>query len=183
MDILKTIVNRACAFMLIPGLMASALLLTFSPADVRAQVLPTQVTCTGLQTLSYSPGLTYEQQNVDIELQANLICVSISNPTIISAARSLEATLSRSCNDLLNGGSLVVDTTWNTGETSEETVNYTVTYSGGQLTLVGQGSITQGKFLGSVTTDTMNLVGDINACNTEDGLTSLNGPVTFNVLL
>ncbi len=183
MNIYKIVVTNICTRPQLLVLPLSLFLLSLLSVHSKAQILPTQVTCTGLQTHTYTPGLVNEPQEVEINLQANLICVSLSNPTIISATRSLQVSLSRSCNDLLNGGSVVIDTAWSTGEASQETLNYTVTYSGGQLTLVGQGTITQGKFLGLVTTDTMNLLGDISACNTPEGLTSLNGPVTFNVLL
>lgn len=82
----------------------SLMFLLTLPSSARAQIIPTQITCTGLQSQTYTPGLTYQQQNVTVSTQANLTCVSLSNPAITSATRTLQVTVPRSCNDLLNGG-------------------------------------------------------------------------------
>lgn len=140
------------------------------------------INCTGTQQSTYSPGLTYEAQLVDFSVIQTMACTSLTDPEIVSAVRSTSGTVSRSCNDLLNGVTAVLDILWSTGETSQATTNVTLSYTGGQYILAGTGVITSGKFLGSPTTDEVILAGDITACSTPEGLTTLHGPAAFTVL-
>ncbi|MFI6510958.1 hypothetical protein ACIBCT_25410 [Streptosporangium sp. NPDC050855] len=151
-----------------------------APAPASAAVL--DVTCTGLQTTTYTPGVTLTPQTVQVNLDRNFgPCVSLSQPAVLSGTSNVVGNATLSCLDLLSPGDGTRTITWNTGQTS------TYTYTRQIINLVGQtvrtetGSITSGLFAGKTVVQTTTLATvQITDCLGE-GVTGNSGPMTLNI--
>lgn len=109
------------------------------------------MTCTPPTSVlnSYSPPLTLAPQTVTVSTTALYgPCVSLSQPAITSGTRSASATTTTSCADLLGPGTFTYTITWNTGQTSTLSTNYTRVAAGGVYTVTATGVVTAGVFAG-----------------------------------
>ncbi|MFE1345660.1 hypothetical protein [Streptomyces sp. NPDC058757] len=98
---------------------------------------------------SYSPALTAAPQTVTVSTTALYgPCVSPSQPAIISGTRTASVTTTTSCADLLGPGTFTYTITWNTGQTSTLSTNYTRVAAGGVYTVTATGVVTAGVFAG-----------------------------------
>lgn len=129
-----------------------SLALTVLGTTATASATPAEITCEpGSQTDTFTPPLTRTPQDVTVGITARYgPCVSSSDPDLTSATAAFTVPVpGLSCLSLLNTGTMTYDITWNTGETSTISADYTVTIAGGVLTVTRTGTITSGPFTGS----------------------------------
>ncbi|PSL52498.1 hypothetical protein B0I31_113171 [Saccharothrix carnea] len=138
-------------------LVSALALLVLGPAGTAsAGVL--DVTCTppSSNSITYNPPLTRTPQDVTIGVSAQYgPCVSLSNPALTSGHRAISVlSPGFSCLELLNSGSVTFTITWNTGQTSTVSANYSATVVGAALVDVRTGTVTSGLFAGSTVLQT-----------------------------
>ncbi len=142
---------RAFAAVVTAAVSVSALLVLGPAGTASAGVL--DVTCTppSSQNTTYTPPLTMAPQDVTVGGAAQFgPCASLSNPAITSGSSALTAPVRGfSCLELLNGGSFTFTITWNTGQTSTISANYSATIAGAALVITRTGTVTSGLFAGS----------------------------------
>lgn len=143
----------------------------------------TQVTCNGVNSLTYSPAVTNTPQTVTLTAQTTFgLCVSLTHPSIVSgtvAANNVTTTIS--CNQLVGTASPTFTITWNTGQTSTLTGNTYVDKVDGQPVVILLGSITSGLFAGATVTEQTVLTGDLTAC-LGPGLSATSGPAVLTIV-
>ncbi|MFJ6438396.1 hypothetical protein [Streptomyces sp. NPDC091416] len=159
------------------GLLAAVGVLAAPPA---AADLLDLATCAGTATYQFSPGVTNTPQNIEVTRDIDLgVCVT---PLLASASNHVTAEFpGLKCSNLLlaTPGQLVL--TWNNGQSS--TFDYTTVFNtvNGVTSLIQSGSITAGRFAGSLAVLTMTGASlDLTACDNE-GLTSNTLAATFVV--
>jgi hypothetical protein len=141
-----------------------------------------QATCTGTSEARYSPGLRNTPALVTTSFHEVLgPCLSLSDPTVRTGTMSGGVTATSGCEDLLHSSPGAVTFHWNNGNSSTFTYNSEVDLVLGQLVIVQTGAITAGEFSGSSAVTTITDVGDLTAC-AGSGLTSVEGPLTLNIL-
>ncbi len=142
---------RTVVATLMTAVSALALLVLGPVGTASAGVL--DVTCTppSSQSTTYTPPLTMAPQTVAAGITAQYgPCVSPSNPAITSGTRNSTTSVPGfSCLELLNSGSVTYGITWNTGQTSTISANYTATIAGAALVITRTGTVTSGLFAGS----------------------------------
>lgn len=142
-----------------------------------------QATCAGTSSASYSPGLKNTPALVQTSFREVLgPCVSLTDPSVTSGTMSGSVTATSGCEDLLHSSPGVVTFHWNNGNSSTFTYNSQVDLVLGQLVIVQNGAITAGEFSGSTAAVTITDVGNLTACG-GSGLTSVEGPMTLDILL
>ncbi|MFI9005841.1 hypothetical protein ACIGNX_01240 [Actinosynnema sp. NPDC053489] len=147
---------RAVAATLVTVGSTLALVVSGPAAPASAGVL--DVTCTPPSSngISYSPPLTRSPQDVTIDVTTQYgPCVSAGNPALTSGHRTISLTQPGfSCLELLNSGPVTFTITWNTGQTSTVSANYSATVVGAALVDVRTGTVTSGLFTGSTVVQT-----------------------------
>ena len=115
---------------------------------------------------SYDPPMTNAPQVVSVSTTALYgPCVSLSQPAITSGSRTAGFTTTASCLDLLEPGTITYTVTWNTGQSSTITSNYTAAAAGAVLTIVATGVVTSGLFAGdAVVTNFTGPAADVTLC-------------------
>ncbi|MEU4769263.1 hypothetical protein AB0H12_39065 [Actinosynnema sp. NPDC023794] len=128
-----------------------ALLVSGPAGTASAGVL--DVTCTppSSQNDTYTPPLSMTPQDVSVVSTTQYgPCASLSNPAITSGSRTRTLLIpGRSCLDLVNSGSTTFSITWNTGQSSTISSNFTSTTVGAALVVTDTGTVTSGLFTGS----------------------------------
>jgi hypothetical protein len=142
-----------------------------------------QVTCNGVNSLTYSPAVTATPQTVTLTAQTTFgTCVSLTHPSIVSGTVPANSvTTTSSCNQLLGTASPTFTITWNTGQTSTLTANTYTDKVDGQPVVILLGSITSGLFAGATVTEQTVLTGDLTAC-LGPGLTATSGPAILTII-
>lgn len=141
----------------------------------------TQVTCNGLNGVTYAPALTNTLQTTTITSTSNwATCVSATHPSIVAGSTGNQISGPSSCTAVLGPFSSANTITWNTGQTSTFTFNGYVTEVNGQFVIVLTGSITSGLFTGALATEQTTLLGDLSACSGA-GLSSNSGPSLLTI--
>jgi hypothetical protein len=144
-------------------------------------------TCTGSNHVTYTPGLTNTAHTTTIQGRITLNCVSanLSVPVLINGTISGGGTGSLSCAVLEQATSGTSTVQWTNvlgASIGSSTYTYTSSLSpgtSGTTVLTLTGTVTSGLFSGdSVVIAVVLLNLDLNACNTEQGLTSRDGTVT-----
>ncbi|MEU4449306.1 hypothetical protein AB0K14_38250 [Actinosynnema sp. NPDC050801] len=111
------------------------------------------MTCTppSSNSITYTPPLTATPQDVAGSSSTQYgPCVSLSNPAITSGTRTASGPArGLSCLELLRNGSATLTITWNTGQTSTISFNYTVNIVGAAMVVTYTGTVTSGLFAGS----------------------------------
>ncbi|MFE6338834.1 hypothetical protein ACFVOK_37420 [Streptomyces sp. NPDC057798] len=122
--------------MLALGLMAAA----------PAQAAPLDLTCTGSQTLNYSPGLKLVPAPVTVSGSGTFNCLS-TDPSLTGGGFTVPPNVSElGC--ALTGGGGTFTYHWNNGNTSTITANSVVTFSLGAVQVVSTGTVISGQFTG-----------------------------------
>ncbi|MFI1013141.1 hypothetical protein [Streptomyces sp. NPDC020965] len=162
---------------------ACAGLVTAAPA----QAAPGDLVCLPptSSTVTFSPALTTVPQDVTVTTN-NLFgpCTSTSVPGITSGTFSGSFHVpGRSCLTLAGSGSSTSTITWNTGQTSTLSLNYTTTIAGAVYTSVLIGTVTSGLFAGdTVVSNQTGPATDVLTCTlglgTVSGLYTV-GTITF----
>ncbi|NUT37577.1 MAG: hypothetical protein HOV79_31420 [Hamadaea sp.] len=146
--------------------LAGAGVIAAVPAPAAAGVL--DVTCTpptsNLNT--YTPPLTTTPQPVTDSTTALYgPCVSATHPAITSGTRTATFPTVSSCADLLGPGTITYTITWNTGQTTTITSNFTRVVAGAVYTVAATGVVTGGLFAGdTVVTNFTGPATDITLC-------------------
>ncbi|MFD6620050.1 hypothetical protein ACFWFB_32935 [Streptomyces albidoflavus] len=135
------------------------------------------VTCTPPSSTvsTYTPPLTNTPQISRSTISRQFgPCVSLSHPEVTSGtSSSVNAPRERSCLDLLGSGSSTITITWNTGQTSTLSTNFTSTVAGAVVEAVGSGTVTSGLFQGdTVVMDMTGPATDILLCTAGLGTVS-----------
>lgn len=143
----------------------------------------TQVTCNGLNAVTYSPPLTNTLKTTTINSQTSFgTCVSLTHPGIVSGTVANGTTTGpSSCTAVLGNFSAVNVITWNTGQTSTFTFNGYVNEVDGQFVIVLTGSITSGLFAGATATEQTTLLGDLSSC-AGAGIAYNSGPAALTIV-
>ncbi|MFI9005859.1 hypothetical protein ACIGNX_01330 [Actinosynnema sp. NPDC053489] len=130
---------------------AVALLVLGPTPPASAGVLDVTCSAPSSQNDTYAPPLSTTPQTVTVSSSTQYgPCVSLSNPAITSGTRTRTLIIpGRSCLDLLNGGPATYTITWNTGQTSTISSNFTSTTVGTALVVTDTGTVTSGLFAGS----------------------------------
>ncbi|MBZ5710727.1 hypothetical protein [Nannocystis pusilla] len=139
----------------------------------------TVLTCTGSQSTTFSPGLTYTPQPVTASTSITYNCLGgavTSGTTVVNA--KLPAA---SCADLQSStGTTFI--TWNTGEVTGYEWTSTRANVAGNLVTTAVGVVKTGKFLmGTVTYTSVSPNVLTNACASPKGLTNQTGPATLSI--
>lgn len=171
-----TRVVRRC---LVAALLCAATVVA-APAPAGAQAV--DALCTGTIEQSWSPGLKLYDQTVTYTAELDFDCES-SDPDVDGAAIHAHAQYPINCLGTVDIG---VPTTveWNTGETSDITVNVVgVSTGGGAEVFEFLGSVDAGKFAG----DTVQMLNtfvslDVLACLTPQGMTHRSGTTVLTLL-
>jgi hypothetical protein len=138
-------------------------------------------TCIGEESITYSPGLTNTVQEVEIAGKADFSCLSLTDPSVTSGAVSYDTRDIRACGDLLEEQTFDVTYKWNTGATSTANIDYTPNHVDGQLVLEGTGTVISGLFKGATVIEAFTLLGNLDACETPEGLTGVSGPIVLEI--
>ncbi|MFD9950597.1 hypothetical protein ACFWYW_57330 [Nonomuraea sp. NPDC059023] len=162
---------------------AAALLVAAAPA----QAVPGDLVCLPptSSTVTYTPPLSTSPQTVTIKT-TNLFgpCTSVSVPAITSGTFTGSFVVpNRSCLTLAGSGASTSTITWNTGQTSTLSLNYTTTIAGAVYTSVITGVVSGGLFAGdSVISNQSGPATDILTCTLGLGTVSsiyTVGTITF----
>lgn len=150
-------------------------------AGVQSAGAATVATCLlGSGTTTYSPGLTNTTRTTTVHVHEVFSgCVSLSHPTATSG--TVDATLTRdaSCTALLGGGNAVYTINWNDGTSTTFNATEPTERVQGQVVVLGTGAVTSGLYAGSAVTHDKVLTGDLTACDTPQGLTSLTATIAL----
>ena len=142
---------RTVTAFLTTGVCALALLVLGPTGTASAGVL--DVTCTppSSQSSTYTPPLTMAPQTVTGSTVTQYgPCVSLSNPALTSGSMTRTGSAPGiSCLELLQSGPSNFTITWNTGQTSTISSNYTANIVGAALVVTRTGTVTSGLFAGS----------------------------------
>jgi hypothetical protein len=159
---------------IIGGLSALSLVFTTlvagaTTASADADVL--DVTCTGSQHVTYSPGIVLSpERDVTTTVEGSYSCLSsqVSGATTYATFTGPE-----SCLAVAEIETLTSSFTWNDGSTSTATYSTTVTYGVGTTVLTKTGTVTSGRFAGAAFLQVITgpNLGGLLACITETGLT------------
>jgi hypothetical protein len=143
----------------------------------------TQVTCNGVNALTYSPAVTNTPQTVTLTAQTTFgTCVSLTHPSIVSGTVPANAvTTTSSCNQLLGTASPTFTITWNTGQTSTLTGTTYTDKVDGQPVVILLGSVSGGLFAGATITEQTVLTGDLTGC-LGPGLSATSGPAVLTII-
>lgn len=133
------------AALMVAVLAATAIVAGAAPASAA----PGDVVCLtnplNLATVTYSPGVKWTPQNITFTINGNLSpCTSLSQPSIVAGSYSATGTATLSC---LAGGNFTGNIlfTWNTGQTSVVTMNFTLDIRlGVVIVLASTGPVTGG---------------------------------------
>lgn len=141
-----------------------------TPAHAAAE----SVTCTGTETVSYDPGLTFTQQTVHAVVTGILAPCTSSNPAVTSGTYGEDFHPTLSCLTLLSGRPGERTFHWSNGQTSTFAFNRVLNNAGGSTTVTFTGTITVGAFSGAtVLQQVVFVTPNLLQCLAAPGLTSL----------
>ncbi|MET8990196.1 hypothetical protein ACFYUK_27585 [Nonomuraea wenchangensis] len=139
------------------ALLAVAALVMVVPATRPAHAtVPTQ--CQGSETVTYSPGVTFTPQNIEITVSGRFSSCLGGTGQVTSGTYGEQFTLFVGCTDLFDGfeGRRVVE--WNTGDSSVIEGTGSSTAAAGQVVTTFTGTVVQGRFQGASAVQTVTLV-------------------------
>ncbi|MBW4569865.1 MAG: hypothetical protein KME31_18125 [Tolypothrix carrinoi HA7290-LM1] len=154
----------------------------FVNQSARAQVL--ELTCTGSQTTTYSPGLQLTPQPTNLTIQgAATTCTSLTDSSVKSGTYTATGQVTNSC--LLSSPTPAFDLTinWNNGQSS--TISFTSNTVLSPLAttqVVSTGQVTSGLFQGAMATSSVTVVTpQATQCLSPGGVTTLSGPLVLTL--
>ncbi|GAA1701693.1 hypothetical protein [Nonomuraea bangladeshensis] len=130
-----------------------ALVMVVRPAQA---AVPTQ--CQGSETVTYSPGVTFTPQNIEITVSGRFSSCLGGTGQVTSGTYGEQFTIFVGCTDLFDGfeGQRVVE--WNTGDSSVIEGTGSSTAAAGQVVTTFTGTVAQGRFQGASAVQTVTLV-------------------------
>lgn len=148
-------------------------------APASAQAL--EVTCTGSQTVTYSPGLVlFEDRDVQVDGSTSYDCIS-SSVTSGTSGFSVFGQ-DRNCVNVAPQSTTEV-ITWNDSTQSVLTLSVTIATVGGTTVVTKNGTVTSGRFAGdlAVVVVTGPAISGLLDCLTPQGLTVENDTVVLEI--
>ena len=139
-------------------------------------------TCTGSQTVAYSPGLSgLRHRGVVLHGTTTLSrCASSADPTITGGRSTFKATGRLSCTSGDYSGTRKI--TWNNGRTSTMSFRSVVSVSGGESVVAIKGEVTDGEFSGHKWSAAFTMFTDRpGACATPAGLPTAAGRLLLTI--
>lgn len=173
----------------LPAVLAAAVLTVAAvlvPAGA-AQAVPTLVTCTGTESVTYSPGLTNTPTSIatsradDYDPCTHVVGLSITSETGVSG---VSGTATIACTTLLSSGSAAKTITWSDATTSVFSFSYVANAVGANVVVVATGTITSGRYAGATAVEEITyagLVSGLLACGTPGGITGLTGTTVLTI--
>jgi hypothetical protein len=162
------------------GALLFAVVATASPAAAQGG----DIQCQGTVTVTYTPGLLFTTQLVNLKSSTIFpLCTSISNPEITYGLASANTTFPADCIGLLATPLSSTRTfTWNTGETSQMLYSSNSQNVTGTVVQTQIGVIVAGKFAGSSAIAVVALVAPpVIQCLGPPGVTSTQGISTLSI--
>lgn len=147
-----------------------------------AQAQPVSITCSGMQTFTYHPGLRFEPQEVQVGGGAVFKCPVSTDPMITSGHYDVDSLATVHCGFSTSSGESIY--VWNTNESSTVSWSLPVPLRLGVTEIVYTGTVTAGKFLGADLIGTLTLLpsGGLLDCIDQDGVTMASGVIGFTLL-
>lgn len=148
---------------------------------VRAAAAGT-TTCTGSQTVTYSPGLSAGPREITVHGVSTLNhCVSSADPRITAARSTFHATGRLSCTSGTYAGTREIN--WNNGRTSTLSFHSAVSVNAAGNSVVAiRGEVTKGQFGGRRWSAAFTMfAARPHACATREGLPTASGPLLLGV--
>ncbi|WP_424233962.1 hypothetical protein [Actinophytocola sp.] len=146
---------------------SAVLTLSVVPTPARAAVGDLVCAPPTSSAITFTPPLTTSPQTATVR-STNVFgpCVSTTVPAVTSGYTSVNVTVpNRSCLTLAGSGTSTSTITWNTGQTSELTLNFLTEIVGGVYTSTVTGAVTGGLFAGdSVVSNQTGAATDIALC-------------------
>lgn len=161
------------------ALAVSGVLLAVRPAHAASL----DVTCTGTETVTYSPGLLLAEQTVHTTVNGILAPCTSSDPGITAGTYLEDFSTTLSCTTVLapRAGTRVFR--WSDGSSSTFSFNRALNDVGGQTTVTFTGAITGGRFAGDTAVEQVVFVSlSTLQCLAPPGVTSLGpGPAILTI--
>jgi hypothetical protein len=184
---MHTSISSTPAAVAIAGVALCAAAALPEPAGARASsagepaVVAGKITCTGTQTVTYSPGLSQRLREVTVHGVTTLSrCVSTADPRITAGRSTFRATGRLSCD--AGGYSGTRKIAWTNGRTS--TMSFTSAFSpdAGPGVVTVKGEVTDGQFSGQRWNATFTVFTTRpRACATPEGLPTAAGRVVLGI--
>ncbi|MFC0862206.1 hypothetical protein ACFHYQ_07845 [Sphaerimonospora cavernae] len=167
---------RSLALAAVAVLGASSL----STGTAHAQPL-TLLQCQGIETVTYNPGVTFQQRDIDMTIDAQFNSCIDGAGEVTSGSYGNQATVFVGCNELLGGFEGKRTVTWSTGDTSVIEESGSSTAVAGQVITTTTGKVVQGRFQGRSTlhVSTLPQPGLLQCLTT--GFTSATGVTTLTI--
>ncbi len=155
----------------------------FGLATTPAKAVTFDVTCTGTQTATYSPGLLFRPQLVTVNVHDILGPCKSSDRTLISGSRTITVPNFASCLVDNDPGFVTMTFVWNNGNTSTSTANRTLIRTLSEVIVVFTGIIQAGEFKGDTLTLTITAATlNVQACLAPPGVTSTSGAEVLSIV-
>ncbi|MBB5866843.1 hypothetical protein F4553_000222 [Allocatelliglobosispora scoriae] len=164
----------AMAALLVP----TSIVLGASPAAADT----VDLSCTGTQSASYSPGLTLTSRTVTASGSGSFSCPVSADPTLTGGAFTISPfTYTGTCGLTANSNATFTYA-WNNGRTSTVQVNVYVYSTLGVVVATSVGPVIAGEFLGDTFAFTWTAMSPSPAdCLTATGVTQYAGPITLTM--
>ncbi|WP_043628973.1 hypothetical protein [Nonomuraea candida] len=159
---------------------AVAALSPIVPAAVPAHAAA-PVQCQGTETVTYSPGITFTPQNIEITVSGQFSSCVDGSGQVTSGTYGEQFTIFAGCNALFDDfeGRRAVE--WNTGDSSVIDGAGSSTAVAGQVVTTFTGTVVEGRFQGRPALQTVTLVQpDLLRCLTT-GITRTSGLTTLTI--
>ena len=163
----------------VPVVLCAAAIL---PAKASAAGL-LDLTCTGTQTVTFSPGLLLTPQKTEIQANTSLeACLSASDGTVASGTSTSSRSSDISCVTLDEATSSTRTFRWSNGNTSTFAFNQTVTRATGVTVVTQTGTIVAGEFAGDAAVLTVTEAQlNVTQCLAPPGITGESGAVVLQI--
>lgn len=173
---MRTLSKLVARFLLATALLASLMVLSPGAGPAGAATL---LSCTGTESVTYSPPVTATPQSTTIDVNGNLpVCLLGGGITSVRYQENITNTVS--CLNLLGSGTGTRVFTYNDNSTSTFGYNKTVTTVGGNNIITFTGTILAGRYAGATAEEVITQVALNPLCL--GGVGSTVGAVTLAIL-
>ncbi|MEU9352551.1 hypothetical protein AB0D65_16545 [Streptomyces griseoloalbus] len=138
--------------------------------------------CQGTESVAYSPGITFQPQDVDVTTDGRLGSCVDGAGQVTSGAYEERFTLHAGCNDLLGGFQGARTFTWSTGDTSVIEAEGSSTAIAGQVVTTLTGTVVQGRYQGRSATQVIVLPQPALLLCLSTGVTGATGTTTLTIV-
>jgi hypothetical protein len=178
----KSLVTRA---LFVPLL---ALGVFATPTQNQSQAQRPKVSCTGIHTVTWTPGVKNTPQLIEILQVSEWECVRQGDDPPVHASSTSDFSTRFSCQSLNESAQTEFPIKWRDGDPDPESTfkfNASVTAVENNLNITAEGTIKDGRFKGSRARATFNIANFsatvTKQCNTPEGAKSASGQSTFQI--